>query len=69
MSTRRGESCNREEARDRPDRERREALRSIARFGLYVTPAMTVLLSPAEAFHPTRGHCQQNPNIKGCSDL
>jgi len=54
---------------DRPDRERREALRSIARFGAYVAPAMTVLISPAAAFHPVQGHCNQDPTIKGCSTL
>jgi hypothetical protein len=52
-----------------PDPERREALLSIARFGAYVTPAMTVLVSRAEAFHPTPGHCNANPAIKGCSTL
>lgn len=50
-----------------PDRGRREALRSIARFGVYVAPAMTVLISPADAFHVTPGHCAQDPTIKGCS--
>ncbi|HEX2257440.1 MAG TPA: hypothetical protein VHG92_12200 [Afifellaceae bacterium] len=54
---------------DAPDRDRREALVSIARFGAYVTPAMTVLVSPAGAFHATPGHCNANPNIKGCSTL
>ena len=57
------------EPSDTPDRARREALVSIARFGAYVTPAMTVLVSPAEAFHPTPGHCNANPTIKGCSTL
>lgn len=52
-----------------PDRERREALKSLARFGAYVTPAMTVLVSPAQAFHPVQGHCNQEPTIKGCSTL
>lgn len=54
---------------DEPDRERREALRSMARFGAYVAPAMTVLISRADAFHPTRGHCAADPTIKGCSTL
>lgn len=54
---------------DEPDAERREALRSIARFGVYVAPAMAVLISQADAFHATPGHCAANPRIKGCSTL
>jgi hypothetical protein len=54
---------------EKPDEARREALRSMARFGAYVAPAMTVLISSAEAHHPVQGHCNQNPTIKGCSTL
>jgi hypothetical protein len=54
---------------DEPDRARREALLTMARFGAYVTPAMTVLISRAEANHPTPGHCMQDPTIKGCSTV
>lgn len=54
---------------EKPDEGRREALRSMARFGAYVAPAMTVLISSAEAFHATPGHCNANPTIKGCSTL
>lgn len=54
---------------DEPDTERREVLRSIARFGVYVAPAMTVLISQVDAFHATPGHCAANPTINGCSTL
>jgi hypothetical protein len=60
---------NQQPSAEKPDEARREALRSMARFGAYVAPAMTVLVSGAEAFHPVKGHCDANPSIKGCSTL
>lgn len=41
-------------------RDRREALKTIARFAVYATPAMTVLVRGAEAHH-LPGHCRAGP--------
>ncbi|HEX2257441.1 MAG TPA: hypothetical protein VHG92_12205 [Afifellaceae bacterium] len=42
------------------NRGRREALKTIGRFAVYVTPAMTVLVQGAEAHHRP-GHCRSGP--------
>ena len=39
---------------------RREALKTIARFAVYVAPTMTVLVRGAEAHHRP-GHCRGGP--------
>lgn len=48
------------EAAPAEDRGRREALKSMAKFALYVTPAMTVLVKGADAHHRP-GHCRAGP--------
>lgn len=42
------------------DRGRREALKTIGRFAVYVAPAMTVLVKGADAHHRP-GHCRAGP--------
>ena len=49
----------------RDDRDRREALKALARFAVYVTPAMTVLVKGAEAHHRP-GHCRAGPGAGEC---
>lgn len=60
---------------DRVDAERREALRTIGQFAVYVAPAMTVLLKghPAGADHNSnsnpghgQGRCTNKPWLSVC---
>lgn len=44
---------------------RREALKALARFAVYVAPAMTVLVKGAEAHHKP-GHCRAGPGGGAC---
>ena len=57
------------------DPDRRQALKAVGRFAVYVSPAMTVLLKgdPAEAHHkPTqsggggKGRCKKRPWLSFC---